>query len=55
MEFARKRVSKGNTLMMPVQFKTSDGFLHVLPGEYFLNHDFIEIINYSILKLKFLW
>lgn len=33
MNFAQKREKSGNTLIMPVQFKTSDGFMHILPGE----------------------
>lgn len=32
-QFAKNRSGKDMTLLMPMQFKTKDGFLHVLPGD----------------------
>lgn len=37
VDFAQKREKKGNTLMMPVQFKAADGFMHILPGDLHAN------------------
>ena len=33
VEFAKKRNDKGTSLYYPVQYKCSDGFVHVLPGD----------------------